>query len=143
MAGGKDTILFSDPTLPTVQRSRSPLLKFVEQPAENKANPKDGKHTSFSLPARPGLATEEGSVDISPSPSRTFCGTVGSFLAFFLVACMGLSCSEHPAEERGPCTPVTEAKGAPELGFLFQPHVVLAVRTQTSNLSLVSLPVQW
>ncbi|XP_023494050.1 coiled-coil domain-containing protein 149 isoform X1 [Equus caballus] len=40
---GKDTILFSDPTLPTVQRSRSPLLKFVEQPAENKANPKDGE----------------------------------------------------------------------------------------------------
>uniref|UniRef100_A0A9L0REQ5 Coiled-coil domain containing 149 n=2 Tax=Equus caballus TaxID=9796 RepID=A0A9L0REQ5_HORSE len=43
LPGGKDTILFSDPTLPTVQRSRSPLLKFVEQPAENKANPKDGE----------------------------------------------------------------------------------------------------
>uniref|UniRef100_A0A8C4LQB5 Coiled-coil domain containing 149 n=1 Tax=Equus asinus TaxID=9793 RepID=A0A8C4LQB5_EQUAS len=43
LPGGKDTILFSDPALPTVQRSRSPLLKFVEQPAENKANPKDGE----------------------------------------------------------------------------------------------------
>lgn len=43
LPGGKDTILFSDPTLPTIQRSRSPLLKFVEQPAEDKANPKDGE----------------------------------------------------------------------------------------------------
>uniref|UniRef100_A0A7N9D4C7 Coiled-coil domain containing 149 n=1 Tax=Macaca fascicularis TaxID=9541 RepID=A0A7N9D4C7_MACFA len=40
---GKDTILFSDPTLPSGQRSRSPLLKFVEQPTENKADPKDGE----------------------------------------------------------------------------------------------------
>ncbi|XP_059779233.1 LOW QUALITY PROTEIN: coiled-coil domain-containing protein 149 [Balaenoptera ricei] len=39
---GKDTILFGDPALPTTQRSRSPLLKFVEQLAENKASPKDG-----------------------------------------------------------------------------------------------------
>ncbi|XP_058156257.1 coiled-coil domain-containing protein 149 isoform X1 [Dasypus novemcinctus] len=40
---GKDTILFSDPTLPTIQRSRSPLLKFIEQPTENKVNPRDGE----------------------------------------------------------------------------------------------------
>ncbi|XP_066136052.1 coiled-coil domain-containing protein 149 isoform X2 [Saccopteryx bilineata] len=40
---GKDTILFSDPTLTTIQRSRSPLLKVVGQPAETKANPKDGE----------------------------------------------------------------------------------------------------
>ncbi|XP_077632704.1 coiled-coil domain-containing protein 149 isoform X2 [Crocuta crocuta] len=40
---GKDTILFSDPALPTIQRSRSPLLKFIEQPTENKANSKDGE----------------------------------------------------------------------------------------------------
>ncbi|XP_061275793.1 coiled-coil domain-containing protein 149 isoform X2 [Bos javanicus] len=43
LPGGKDTILFSDPALPTMQRSRSPLLKFVEQPSENKASPKDGE----------------------------------------------------------------------------------------------------
>ncbi|XP_072801727.1 coiled-coil domain-containing protein 149 isoform X1 [Vicugna pacos] len=43
LPGGKDTILFGDPTFPTMQRSRSPLLKFVEQPAENKASPKDGE----------------------------------------------------------------------------------------------------
>ncbi|XP_021115876.1 coiled-coil domain-containing protein 149 isoform X4 [Heterocephalus glaber] len=41
---GKDTILFSDPTLSTIQRSRSPLLKFVEQPTENQPSPKDGEH---------------------------------------------------------------------------------------------------
>ncbi|KAJ1061443.1 hypothetical protein K5549_019159, partial [Capra hircus] len=43
LPGSKDTILFSDPALPTMQRSRSPLLKFVEQPTENKASPKDGE----------------------------------------------------------------------------------------------------
>lgn len=48
--GSKDTILFSDPSLPTIQRSRSPLLKFIEQPTENKANSQDGKYTLISLP---------------------------------------------------------------------------------------------
>ncbi|KAK2503776.1 hypothetical protein MC885_007594 [Smutsia gigantea] len=43
LPGGKDTILFSDPTLPTIQRSRSPLLKFIEQPTESKLDPKDGE----------------------------------------------------------------------------------------------------
>ncbi|XP_037685441.1 coiled-coil domain-containing protein 149 isoform X2 [Choloepus didactylus] len=43
LPGGKDTILFSDPTLPTMQRSRSPLLKFIEQPTESKVNPRDGE----------------------------------------------------------------------------------------------------
>ncbi|XP_027630177.1 coiled-coil domain-containing protein 149 [Tupaia chinensis] len=40
---GKDTILFGDPTLPAIQRSRSPLLKFMEQSSENKENPADGE----------------------------------------------------------------------------------------------------
>nr|KAF6430870.1 coiled-coil domain containing 149 [Rousettus aegyptiacus] len=43
LPGGKDTILFGDPALPAIQRSRSPLLKFVEQPTEVKVNPKDGE----------------------------------------------------------------------------------------------------
>nr|XP_055182654.1 coiled-coil domain-containing protein 149 isoform X2 [Nyctereutes procyonoides] len=42
LPGSKDTILFSDPSLP-IQRSRSPLLKFIEQPTENKANSQDGE----------------------------------------------------------------------------------------------------
>ncbi|XP_008835552.1 coiled-coil domain-containing protein 149 isoform X2 [Nannospalax galili] len=43
LPGGKDTILFSDPALPTIQRSRSPLLKFEEQPTENQENARDGE----------------------------------------------------------------------------------------------------
>ncbi|XP_077877273.1 coiled-coil domain-containing protein 149 isoform X5 [Ictidomys tridecemlineatus] len=43
LPGGKDTLLFSDPALPTTQRSRSPLLKFVDQPTETRVNPKDGE----------------------------------------------------------------------------------------------------
>ncbi|XP_021513419.1 coiled-coil domain-containing protein 149 isoform X2 [Meriones unguiculatus] len=43
LPGGKDTILFSDQTLPTIQRSKSPLLKFVEQPTENKESARDGE----------------------------------------------------------------------------------------------------
>ncbi|XP_051020728.1 LOW QUALITY PROTEIN: coiled-coil domain-containing protein 149 [Acomys russatus] len=39
---GKDAILFSDQTLPTIQRSKSSLLKFVEQPVENKESVRDG-----------------------------------------------------------------------------------------------------
>ncbi|ELK24692.1 Coiled-coil domain-containing protein 149 [Myotis davidii] len=43
LPGGKDTLMLSDSTLPTTQRSRSPLLKFAEQPTEDKAKPKDGE----------------------------------------------------------------------------------------------------
>lgn len=43
LPGGKDTILLSDQTLPTIQRSKSPLLKFVEQPTENKESARDGE----------------------------------------------------------------------------------------------------
>ncbi|XP_061848627.1 coiled-coil domain-containing protein 149 isoform X3 [Colius striatus] len=32
LPGGKDTITFSDPTLPVIQRSRSPLLPFTDKP---------------------------------------------------------------------------------------------------------------
>ncbi|XP_004681426.1 PREDICTED: coiled-coil domain-containing protein 149 isoform X2 [Condylura cristata] len=43
LPGSKETLLFSDPTLPPIQRSRSPLLKFVESPSETKVNSKDGE----------------------------------------------------------------------------------------------------
>ncbi|XP_052055164.1 coiled-coil domain-containing protein 149 isoform X2 [Apodemus sylvaticus] len=43
LPGGKDTILLSDQTLPTIQRSKSPLLRFVEQPTENKQSAGDGE----------------------------------------------------------------------------------------------------
>uniref|UniRef100_A0A8B9ECI3 Coiled-coil domain containing 149 n=1 Tax=Anser cygnoides TaxID=8845 RepID=A0A8B9ECI3_ANSCY len=34
LPGGKDTITFSDPTLPVIQRSRSPLLAFTDKPQQ-------------------------------------------------------------------------------------------------------------
>lgn len=46
--------MFSDPALPAVQRSRSPLLKFVEPPTENKESTRDGKCLSGLL-SLPGL----------------------------------------------------------------------------------------
>nr|XP_009932644.1 PREDICTED: coiled-coil domain-containing protein 149 [Opisthocomus hoazin] len=43
LPGGKDTITFSDPTLPVIQRSRSPLLAFTDKPqkTEVQAFPED------------------------------------------------------------------------------------------------------
>ncbi|XP_037753909.1 coiled-coil domain-containing protein 149 isoform X5 [Chelonia mydas] len=38
LPGGKDTITFSDPTLPVLQRSRSPLLTFADKPQQNQAH---------------------------------------------------------------------------------------------------------
>uniref|UniRef100_A0A0K8S1H0 Coiled-coil domain-containing protein 149-like n=1 Tax=Crotalus horridus TaxID=35024 RepID=A0A0K8S1H0_CROHD len=35
LPGGKDTITFSEPALPAIQRSRSPLLTLVEKPPQN------------------------------------------------------------------------------------------------------------
>ncbi|XP_036620531.1 coiled-coil domain-containing protein 149 isoform X2 [Trichosurus vulpecula] len=43
LPGGKDTITFNDSTLPVIQRSRSPLLKFIDQREENKTYTKDGE----------------------------------------------------------------------------------------------------
>ncbi|KAG8510313.1 Coiled-coil domain-containing protein 149, partial [Galemys pyrenaicus] len=42
LPGSKETLLFNDPTLPPIQRSRSPLLTFVESTPETKVNSKDG-----------------------------------------------------------------------------------------------------
>ncbi|XP_021066752.1 coiled-coil domain-containing protein 149 isoform X2 [Mus pahari] len=43
LPGGKDTILLSDQTLPIIQRSKSPLLKFVEQSTGDKESARDGE----------------------------------------------------------------------------------------------------
>ncbi|XP_074807699.1 coiled-coil domain-containing protein 149 isoform X1 [Natator depressus] len=40
---GKDTITFSDPTLPVLQRSRSPLLTFADKPQQNQAQRHEAK----------------------------------------------------------------------------------------------------
>lgn len=100
VTGGKDTILFGDPALPAIQRSRSPLLKFVEQPTEVKVNPKDGKCTSISL-SSPGLclAQRRGSPSISLFPSSQL---PWHSRAYPRVSYVGPSCLALPAEEPGP-----------------------------------------
>ncbi|XP_030744431.2 coiled-coil domain-containing protein 149 [Echinops telfairi] len=40
---GKDTILFNEPTLPTLQRARSPLPRLTEQPTESTEDPQSGE----------------------------------------------------------------------------------------------------
>uniref|UniRef100_A0A8C6GSD5 Coiled-coil domain containing 149 n=1 Tax=Mus spicilegus TaxID=10103 RepID=A0A8C6GSD5_MUSSI len=62
LPGGKDTILLSDQTLPTIQRSKSPLLKFVEQSTDNKESARDGeiqKQEDESCAAAEALAEPE------------------------------------------------------------------------------------
>ncbi|OWK07062.1 CCDC149 [Cervus elaphus hippelaphus] len=75
VTGGKDTILFSDPALPTMQRSRSPLLKFVEQPAENKASPKDGEaqkqDESCAAPEALAVREDAGRLAVSSPASQS------------------------------------------------------------------------
>nr|XP_017206029.1 coiled-coil domain-containing protein 149 isoform X2 [Oryctolagus cuniculus] len=62
LPGGKDTILFGDPTLPTRQRARSPLLKF-EPPAQSKANAKDGE-----APKLEGDGSRAAAAQVVPAP---------------------------------------------------------------------------
>lgn len=81
--------MFSDPTLPTTQRSRSPLLKFAEQPIEDKANPKDGKHTSISWSLL-GLCLGQKRAQWTSVPSISV-ALLGHSLCFFLI----LSCCSH------------------------------------------------
>lgn len=83
LIGGKDTILFSDPTLPALQRSRSPLLKFAELATEKKANPKDGK-VNWISPSLLGPEQWNQAVSLLPS-SCTF----GSLLMFPCVLTSG------------------------------------------------------
>ncbi|XP_039324438.1 coiled-coil domain-containing protein 149 isoform X2 [Saimiri boliviensis] len=85
LPGGKDTILFSDPTLPSGQRSRSPLLKFVEQPPENKADPKDGEaqkqEGDESCAAAEALtAPEDAGRPTVNSPPNQSCGNQSKLL---------------------------------------------------------------
>ncbi|XP_055444130.1 coiled-coil domain-containing protein 149 isoform X2 [Bubalus kerabau] len=68
LPGGKDTILFSDPALPTMQRSRSPLLKFVEQPTENKASPKDAESSSHSGGQSPSETSSQKKTNVPFGP---------------------------------------------------------------------------
>ncbi|KAL2305297.1 hypothetical protein Nmel_007278, partial [Mimus melanotis] len=59
LPGGKDTITFSDPTLPVIQRARSPLLAFADKPqrAEVQAEQKGEQDETYAV-ASESLAPE-------------------------------------------------------------------------------------
>ncbi|XP_009702146.1 PREDICTED: coiled-coil domain-containing protein 149, partial [Cariama cristata] len=59
LPGGKDTITFSDPTLPVIQRSRSPLLAFTDKPQKTEVQAEQkGEHDETCALASESLAPE-------------------------------------------------------------------------------------
>ncbi|KAM6261600.1 coiled-coil domain-containing protein 149 isoform 2-T3 [Porphyrio hochstetteri] len=59
LPGGKDTITFSDPTLPVIQRSRSPLLAFTDKPQKTDVQAEQkGEHDETGAVASESLAPE-------------------------------------------------------------------------------------
>ncbi|XP_063192189.1 coiled-coil domain-containing protein 149 isoform X3 [Chroicocephalus ridibundus] len=59
LPGGKDTITFSDPALPVIQRSRSPLLAFTEKPQKTEVQAEQkGECDETSAVASESLAPE-------------------------------------------------------------------------------------
>ncbi|KAM6132659.1 coiled-coil domain-containing protein 149 [Pterocles gutturalis] len=56
---GRDTITFSDPTLPVIQRSRSPLLAFTDKPQKTEVQAEQkGEHDETCAVASESLAPE-------------------------------------------------------------------------------------
>ncbi|XP_033369458.1 coiled-coil domain-containing protein 149 isoform X2 [Parus major] len=55
---GKDTITFSDPTLPVIQRSRSPLLAFADKPQKTEVQEQKGECDETYAVASESLAPE-------------------------------------------------------------------------------------
>ncbi|KGL95442.1 Coiled-coil domain-containing protein 149, partial [Charadrius vociferus] len=58
LPGGKDTITFSDPTLPVIQRSRSPLLAFTDKPQKTEVQEQKGERDETCAVASASLAPE-------------------------------------------------------------------------------------
>ncbi|XP_075276761.1 coiled-coil domain-containing protein 149 isoform X3 [Opisthocomus hoazin] len=60
LPGGKDTITFSDPTLPVIQRSRSPLLAFTDKPQKTEVQAEQkGERDETCAVGSESLAPEE------------------------------------------------------------------------------------
>ncbi|XP_074722016.1 coiled-coil domain-containing protein 149 isoform X2 [Strix uralensis] len=55
---GKDTITFSDPMLPVIQRSRSPLLAFTDKPQKTEVQEQKGERDETCAVASESLAPE-------------------------------------------------------------------------------------
>ncbi|XP_068799372.1 coiled-coil domain-containing protein 149 isoform X7 [Struthio camelus] len=70
LPGGKDTITFSDPTLPVIQRSRSPLLAFTDKPQQTEVQEQKGEHDETCAVARELMASEETDKDSVNSPTN-------------------------------------------------------------------------
>ncbi|KAM9661106.1 coiled-coil domain-containing protein 149 isoform 2-T2 [Morphnus guianensis] len=58
LPGGKDTITFSDPTLPVIQQSRSPLLAFTDKPQKTEVQEQKGERAETCAVASASLAPE-------------------------------------------------------------------------------------
>ncbi|XP_062431389.1 coiled-coil domain-containing protein 149 isoform X2 [Rhea pennata] len=63
LPGGKDTITFTDPTLPVIQRSRSPLLAFTDKLHQTEVREQKGEHDETCAVARELMASEETDKD--------------------------------------------------------------------------------
>ncbi|XP_027313110.3 coiled-coil domain-containing protein 149 isoform X3 [Anas platyrhynchos] len=60
LPGGKDTITFSDPALPVIQRSRSPLLAFTEKPQQTEVQAEQkGERNEARAVASESVAPQE------------------------------------------------------------------------------------
>uniref|UniRef100_A0A8B9EEV0 Coiled-coil domain containing 149 n=1 Tax=Anser cygnoides TaxID=8845 RepID=A0A8B9EEV0_ANSCY len=56
---GKDTITFSDPTLPVIQRSRSPLLAFTDKPQQTEVQEQKAERNETRAVASESMAPQE------------------------------------------------------------------------------------
>ncbi|KAG8134803.1 putative Coiled-coil domain-containing protein, partial [Naja naja] len=66
---GKDTITFSEPALPAIQRSRSPLRAFIEKPQENREEDQP-RQLPITCPAKREQTVPEESAPLSDEPHR-------------------------------------------------------------------------
>ncbi|XP_029873639.1 coiled-coil domain-containing protein 149 isoform X3 [Aquila chrysaetos chrysaetos] len=60
LPGGKDTITFSDPTLPVIQQSRSPLLAFTDKPQKTKVQAEQKGERAETCPVASASLAPEG-----------------------------------------------------------------------------------
>ncbi|XP_063165908.1 coiled-coil domain-containing protein 149 isoform X2 [Candoia aspera] len=88
LPGGKDTIMFSEPALPVIQRSRSPLLTFIDKPQQN---PEDQTRnlpitctaeTEWTLPEEKAVMSDESQRNQNSGPqTNNFHSSLSQFLS--------------------------------------------------------------
>ncbi|XP_026555546.1 coiled-coil domain-containing protein 149 [Pseudonaja textilis] len=70
LPGGKDTITFSEPALPAIQRSRSPLRAFIEKPQQNREEEDQPRQLPITCPAKRERTLPEESAPLSDDSCR-------------------------------------------------------------------------